>query len=264
LQTKTDIRVSLIIPCYNESNRLHFLKNGVEKFLTEWKYASEIIVVDDGSKDDTSLQIREQLPEVQLIQLANNQGKGGALRAGVLAAKGKHILTLDADMATHPTELIRWLKLLPNHQFRDDQILIGSRKHPQSDIDVREHRKWAGHLFNLWVKTLTPITFSDTQCGFKLYPAAIAKLLFDTLQIRGWAHDIELLYKAAHLGIPVQAMPVRWEHVDDEKIDVLTDGIKMAKEITWMSYHYRLQSKGKYHLKQLQRVFEEEEVKGQN
>ncbi|MEM1324599.1 MAG: glycosyltransferase [Bacteroidota bacterium] len=256
MNTKTDILVSLVIPCYNESNRLHILKQGIEEFWAQWSATAEIIVVDDGSKDDTSVQIQQQLSNVHFIQLPENQGKGGALRAGVLVAKGKYILTVDADMATHPLELKRWLQQFPSQQF-PNEILIGSRKHPKSEIDVKQHRKWAGQLFNLWVKILTPIRFSDTQCGFKLYPAAIAKLLFQDLQIRGWAHDIELLYKAAYLKIPVRAMPIRWQHVDDEKIDVLSDGIKMAKEITLMSYRYHLQPQGKRHLKLLQQEFVE-------
>lgn len=256
LRASNHIFISLVIPCYNESKRIHHLEKGIREFQKQWTTTAEIIVVDDGSSDDTSQQIQARLSDIQLITLDKNQGKGGALRAGVLVAKGDFILTLDADMATHPLELQRWLNKRKDGRFSDQEILIASRQHPESNIQVKEHRKWAGNLFNKWVKLLTPISVADTQCGFKLYPAAIAKLLFKELQIKGWAHDIELLYKAAHLNVPIRSMPIRWRHVDDEKIDVLSDGMKMAKEITLLSFRYRLDAKEKERLQQLQQEYQ--------
>ncbi|MEN0045569.1 MAG: dolichyl-phosphate beta-glucosyltransferase [Bacteroidota bacterium] len=241
------VSISLVIPCYNESNRLSYLEAGLREFRDQWQYSYEVIIVDDGSKDDTAQLLQEKfLPlsdnkvEYKIIPLSQNQGKGGALQAGVRAAKGAFVLTLDADMAARPTELNKWLKQLPLTQFSPKEILIGSRNHPESQIDARQDRKFAGQVFNTLVRIVTPIKNSDTQCGFKLYPTPIAQLLFQDLQIKGWAHDIELLYKANYLKIPVKSMPLQWQHIDDEKIDVLADGVKMAWETVKLSFRFRM------------------------
>lgn len=255
--------VSLIIPCYNESRRLVHLERGLREFQQYWNFSFEVIVVDDGSSDETADLLRQLLPIFmnpelfQVIQLSENQGKGGALRAGVLAANGDFVLTLDADMAAHPLLLQDWLKILPNQKFSSDAIFIGSRNHHQSEIEAKSHRKFAGQLFNGLVQMITPIKIEDTQCGFKLYPTAIAKLLFQDLHIKGWAHDIELLYKARYLDISIESMPIKWKHVDDEKISVLSDGIKMAKETTFLSLRFRFHPTYRKMLKEMRRKFDE-------
>ncbi|MEM9849564.1 MAG: glycosyltransferase [Bacteroidota bacterium] len=257
MQETQQILVSLVIPCYNESDRIVHLEQGVREFRQKWDDSYEIIVVDDGSKDNTSDLIRQRLPQVQLITLRQNQGKGGALRAGVLAAKGQFILTLDADMAAHPLELQKWLDLLPAHRFSSNQILIASRNHPASKINAKSHRKFAGQIFNTLVQSLTPIKLSDTQCGFKLYPRPIGQLLFQDLYTRGWAHDIELLYKAAYLHIEIVAMPIEWKHVDAEKINVMSDGIKMARETSLMAYRYRFVKRFRKELQSLKAAYQQ-------
>ena len=134
-------KLSLIIPCYNESKRAANLLKTLKSFDRKWENELEIILVDDGSKDDTIKVIETSFPNsfsnktsFELIQLAENQGKGGALKAGVEKASGDFVLTLDADMATDPSELFKWLRSLPGKNFRDDQILIGSREHEKSSI----------------------------------------------------------------------------------------------------------------------------------
>ncbi|MEM9886785.1 MAG: glycosyltransferase [Bacteroidota bacterium] len=255
MQEKKDIFISLIIPCYNESDRIFHLERGIREFRQKWENSYEIIIVDDGSKDDTSQLIRVRLPEIRLITLEQNEGKGGALRRGILEAKGRFLLTLDADMAAHPLELQKWLRLLPEHHFSDQQILIASRNHAQSQINAKSHRKFAGHIFNTLVRLLTPIRLSDTQCGFKLYPRVIGQLLFQDLYTKGWAHDIELLYKAAYLKIEIIPMPINWKHVDTEKIDVLFDGIKMARETTAMVFRYRFKKRFRKELQNLKQRY---------
>jgi len=257
------VSISLIIPCYNESNRLSYLEAGLREFRDHWQKPYEVIIVDDGSKDDTAsllqekfLPLSDKIVQYKILPLPENQGKGGALQAGVLVATGDFVLTLDADMAARPTELNKWLAQLPNHQFSPKEILIGSRNHPLSNIDARQNRKFAGHIFNTLVRIVTPIKDSDTQCGFKLYPTLIAQLLFQDLQIKGWAHDIELLYKANYLKIPVHSMPVEWQHIDDEKIDVLADGIKMAWETVVLSFRFRLMKRYRDILRKCKKKYE--------
>lgn len=258
------VSISLIIPCYNESNRLSYLEAGLREFRDQWQQVYEVIIVDDGSKDDTArllqekfLPLSDNIVQYKIIPLSQNQGKGGALQAGVFAATGDFVLTLDADMAARPTELQKWLAHSPNVQFSPKEILIGSRNHPKSKIDARQNRKFAGQIFNTLVRLVTPIKDSDTQCGFKLYPTSIAKLLFQDLQIKGWAHDIELLYKANYLKIPVKSMPLAWQHIDDEKIDVLADGVKMAWETVRLSFRFKTTKKYRAILRKCKVHFEQ-------
>ncbi|NJK83941.1 MAG: glycosyltransferase [Saprospiraceae bacterium] len=257
------LSISLVIPCYNESKRLPLLIKGLEAFHSDWEHHFEILVVDDGSQDGTAPLVKQLLENkfpnrlFKVIALPQNQGKGGALQAGVEQARGNYILTLDADMAAQPTQLIAWLKQL-NGTFPENTILIASRNHALSKIEAKTHRKITGSLFNQLVQFLTPIRQSDTQCGFKLYPRFIGQLLFRELQLKGWAHDIELLYKAYYLDIPVKAMPVEWTHVNDEKIDVLRDGIKMAWQTIKISWQFQFHPKKRKELNTLKIAYQKE------
>jgi len=187
--------ISLVIPCYNEAGRLGHLLKTLKSFDQKWTSPLEIILVDDGSTDDTAKIIEEKFPtnfsgdtSFNFVKLPQNEGKGGALKAGVTVATGDHILTLDADMATRPQELRKWLAKL-----------------------------------------------RDTQCGFKLYPKAAAQKLFGDLKSNGWAHDVELLYRGKLAGYEIQSMPVKWDAMDDSKINLLTDSIKMFWQTVFIS-----------------------------
>jgi glycosyltransferase involved in cell wall biosynthesis/tetratricopeptide (TPR) repeat protein len=239
---KFDKKLSLVIPCYNETNRVQHLVNALKSFDSNWYNGYEVIVVDDGSSDGTADKVEEMLPSVlakaervEVIRLEKNQGKGAALQAGIAQATGDFILTLDADMAAKPMLLKRWLQLLPNNEFRDDQILIGSREHKDSEVNAKSDRKMLGRVFNLLTQLTTSLNLKDTQCGFKLYPAAIAKSLFADLSSKGWSHDVEILYKAKLNNIEIESMPVKWQHVDGEKINVGSDGMKMAFQTIFIS-----------------------------
>ena len=230
-----DKKISLVIPCFNEENRVSYLINALKSFDSKWTNAYEVIIVDDGSSDNTTTKIEAALEgllgkaeKVEVIKLEKNLGKGGALQKGVAAASGDFILTLDADMAAKPIILQNWLQKLPNRKFSENQILIGSREHKDSKIDAKGNRKILGRIFNGLTQMVTPLNFQDTQCGFKLYPASIAKELFSDLSSKGWAHDVEILYKAKLRDYDIQSMPVKWQHVEGEKINVGSDGLKMA------------------------------------
>ncbi|MCP4442900.1 MAG: glycosyltransferase [Aureispira sp.] len=226
-------KLSLVIPLYNESERVHHLNNALKKFDAVWKIPYEVILVNDGSTDDTLQLINDSYAETesekssyQIISLEQNQGKGAALKAGVGAATGDHILTLDADMAAQPTELVKWIKELPNNTFPEDTILIASREHEHSAVKTDKKRRRLGLFFNYWVQLLTGLNHKDTQCGFKLYPKAIAKALFERMSIKGWTHDVQLLYNADLLDVTIQDMPVKWGAVENSKINIWGDGIK--------------------------------------
>ncbi len=133
-------------------------------------------------------------------------------------------------MASPPEELIKWLDLL-HGSFAPNTIYIGSREHKDSVITKQGDRKLAGNIFNFIVRFLSPLKIRDTQCGFKLYPADIAKEIFGTLQTYGWAHDVEILYKADLDKVAIVEMPLTWNAIEGSKISLVRDGFNMMKEI---------------------------------
>lgn len=227
--------MSLVIPCYNEANRVKLLFQGIQDFKNQWQGEFEVIIVDDGSSDDTARYIQEHTCFVELcrqgkIQLIRqvNMGKGAALRTGILAAKHEYSLTLDADMAAAPTELIEWQK---SRAFQASQLLIGSRELNANDVKDHWHRKFIGNVFNLLIRLIAGLKIRDTQCGFKLYPTELGQQLFRELQTNGWAHDVEILKRAKKKGIPIIEMPLHWEAVDGSKINIVTDSLQMFVEV---------------------------------
>jgi dolichyl-phosphate beta-glucosyltransferase len=242
LAFSNNIKLTIVVPCYNEQERINDLELEILNFLKIWGNNIELIIVNDGSKDSTASIIENSNFFSDLktknnfifISLSKNLGKGGAIQQGVLKASGDFILTMDADIATHPNELFNWLNIL-GEPFKNDEILIGSRTHKQSKLVEKPYRKLTGYIFNFFVRTLTGIKFTDSQCGFKLYPAQIAKKLFINLFEKGWAHDVEILYKAQLKKIKIIDMPVNWTVKDNSKINVLSDSFKMFFQLIKIS-----------------------------
>lgn len=228
---------SLIIPCYNESNRINALIQGLESFGQQFKYPYEIIIVDDGSTDNTVAILEESAfakknagQLLRIVKNKTNHGKGAALKSGVAQASKEYILTLDADLSTLPQQLNSFTK-----HIASNKILIGSREHKESSITSDKARKNIGRIFNFFVRFLTPLTYKDTQCGFKLYPAVAAKKIFADLKTSGWAHDVEVLYRARLLGYIIEDLPITWKSMEGSKINVLRDSLKMFIEILRIS-----------------------------
>lgn len=232
---KGSFLLSLIIPCYNESARIDIMLNGLADFDAKWKGNYEVIIVDDGSKDDTAAKIGQALDgkyaalknKIRIEKMPVNKGKGSALKQGVSLATGDYVLTLDADMSTKPTELINWQAKVKNLFSNDDTIYIASRKHEEGTVEALKMRQVIGAIFNGIVQVLTSLQHKDTQCGFKLYPKKIAHFLFGNMQSNGWAHDVELLYQADLNGYKIIDMPVNWVNQPDSKVSVVRDSFLM-------------------------------------
>ena len=239
-----DFMLSLVIPCYNESKRVEIMLVGLAEFEEKWKGAYEVIIVDDGSKDDTCEKIQAALNDkysalkdkVRLEKMPKNGGKGSALKHGVSQAKGDYVLTLDADMSTRPTELINWQKKEPALFSGDDTLYIGSRRHEEGKIEALQSRKFIGGVFNSIVQIFTSLRLKDTQCGFKLYPKSAAALLFGNMQSKGWEHDVELLYQADLNDYKIVEMPISWVNQPESKVNVVKDSIMMLLGVIAISF----------------------------
>lgn len=238
-----NFNLSLIIPLFNESERIPLLQRGLLDFLKDCSYLElEIILVNDASRDDTLDKLHELKEElmasfpdkklaVEIIELKQNILKGGALRQGVLQAQGDWILTLDADMATEPSQLFSWEKkgwLKLNQPTKGvEKIFIGSREEPESKVSDQSYRRLMGKCFNFCVRLITGLKINDTQCGFKLYPKEIAKRCFYPLREFGWAHDVEILKRIRHQGGKIQVLPITWKAVAVSKIKPVKDSLNM-------------------------------------
>ena len=203
--------LSIIIPAYNESGRIGGTLSAVHNFLSTKGYIYEIIVVNDGSNDSTTEIVRkasEHIPEIRLLALQENEGKGAAVKAGMLAAKGDVRLFMDAD---NSTSIEHVEELLPYLQDGYD-VAIGSRRIEGAIILVTQSpiREALGACFRFIAHFLIPLDIKDTQNGFKLFSRNSSELLFKDLRTKGWGFDVEILSRAQKLGLRIKEVPIVW------------------------------------------------------
>lgn len=220
--------LSVVIPAYNEADRLGPTLSRVLEYLRDEGIDGEVIVVDDGSTDGTAELARGIDAAVQVIELGENRGKGAAVRTGMLAARGEQVLFSDADLATPIEELSKLQAQLAN----GCDIAIASRGLPDSDIRVRQHplRELMGRTFNVVVRALAMAGIKDTQCGFKLFSRAAAHDLFSQATVDGFAFDVEVLLLARG-RYRVAEVPVTWRHVDESKVSPGADAARMLWDV---------------------------------
>ncbi|MEO6058113.1 MAG: dolichyl-phosphate beta-glucosyltransferase, partial [Gemmatimonadales bacterium] len=193
--------LTMVIPAYNEESRLEPTLRSYLGYCRTAQRSAELIVVDDGSEDDTSQvveQLAEEYPELRLIRLAENQGKGYAVRSGVVNARGKLVLFADADGATPIGELARLEEALA----AGADVAIGSRALDGTGVRVkaRLYRRVIGRAFHSLVEALTVRGIRDTQCGFKLFRGTVAHDLFARMRMRRFSFDVEVLMMAQRQG----------------------------------------------------------------
>jgi dolichyl-phosphate beta-glucosyltransferase len=202
--------LSVVIPAFNESQRLPASLVQIRSYL-EGRCSHEILVVDDGSSDDTALRAREVLgPDHPVLVQPENRGKGAAVRRGMLAAKGSRRLMTDADLSTPIEELARLMARMDEGY----DIVIGSRALPDSRIEIHQpwHRENAGRVFNALVRLLVVRGLADTQCGFKLFSARAAEDCFGAARLDGFSFDVEALHVARRRGYRIAEMGVVWRN----------------------------------------------------
>ena len=222
--------LSIIIPAYNERERLPETIGKILDYLKEHEWSWELLIADDGSSDGTPELIEADFPLVQVVRTPHNQGKGGAVRRGMLAARGRLRLFSDADLSTPIDELDGMIPALERGGY---DLVIASRALPESQLIV--HQPWwrekAGRFFNRLVQPLSGLPYVDTQCGFKLFREGAARLLFTRQQSTGWAFDVEILMLAQLFGLSVLEYPVRWINNEASKVSLLRAAPRMIRDI---------------------------------
>ena len=204
----SDPFLSVVIPAFNEAERLPRTLGRLADYLRAFGRAHEILVVDDGSSDATAEKARAAGATV--LRNDKNRGKGHAVRRGMLEARGQRRLMTDADLSTPIEELKRFLETMD----RGFDVVIGSRALPGANIEV--HQPWfrenMGRLYNLFVRALAVPGLRDTQCGFKLWSAAAARDAFAPARLDGFSFDVEVLYLARKRGYRIAEVPVTWRN----------------------------------------------------
>ena len=231
------MKISVIIPAYNEAKRITPTIHSVVEYLDNIaKDSYEVIVVLDGSKDNT-LEVVSQLAETyhKIIIINNeiNQGKGSVVRQGILQSKGEYVLFMDADNSTHIEELDKMFPELEN----GTQVIVGSRELADSQVKVRQarYKELLGDLGNWWIQILLVGGIQDTQCGFKVFEGNVARKIFEKVTMRGWSFDIEVLALARHLGYKIKEMPVVWYNDSDSHV-TLKDYLLVLRDTLLIRY----------------------------
>jgi dolichyl-phosphate beta-glucosyltransferase len=230
--------VSVIIPAYNEEARLERTVRDAVQYFRGRAEPFEIIVVDDGSRDRTSdltHRIGAECREVRLIRLAANAGKGYAVRTGVVNARGRLVIFMDADGATPIAEYERLEAAIDGGAA----VAIGSRVLHGQGVKVRArfYRRMIGRRFHALVRALTVRDIADTQCGFKMFRGDVAHDLFSRMRMTGFSFDVEVLVMAQLRGLRVAEVPVNWTHQPGSRVNLVRDSLHMAYDLLVIRTH---------------------------
>jgi len=223
-------RLSIVIPAYNEERRLPGSLSRLDDYLKGLDREVEVIVVENGSTDRTAAVVEEcrrRMPYLRLLHVAT-PGKGWAVRAGMLAATGDHLMFCDADFSMPVEEIGKFTALLDE----GTPIVIASREAASAERhDEPSRRHVMGRAFNRAVQLLVVSGIDDTQCGFKAFQRPVGRDIFNRQRIRGWAFDVELLYLARRRGYRVQQLAIDWYYDGDSRVRGVPDSLSMLGEL---------------------------------
>ena len=222
--------LSIIIPAYNEAQRLPESLRQIRAWLAAQPYTAEVIVVDDGSADDTAAVVRDAMSDWSALSLRApaHGGKGAAVRAGALVARGALVAFADADFSMPVGELER----LRATAQKLVGIAIASREAPGARrFGEPWYRHIMGRVFNRLVQLLILPGIQDTQCGFKCMPREIALALFQQQTISGWGFDVELLAIARRHGFAIREVPIPWFYMANSRVRLARDTLNMFRDV---------------------------------
>lgn len=233
--------LSVVIPAFNEADRLADTVQRVRDHLSARGDRFEIVVVDDGSRDgtlDVMRSIAESAPDVRVVPLDRNRGKGRAVREGVAVTRGRRVLITDADLSTPIEELAKLERAID----AGADIATGSRFAAGARIEVAQppHRVVMGRVFSVVVQLLLLRGMLDTQCGFKLLRGDVARRVFAGLRIDRFAYDVELLYQCRVQGARIAEVPVRWLHSGRSSVVPLRDSAEMLRDVLLLRARQRV------------------------
>ena len=214
--TNRDIFLSVIIPAYNEEKRIGRTLNAISEYLRRQPYSYEILVVTDGSTDDTIAVVNENkksVPNLELLAFSKNRGKGYAVKKGMLYATGRIRLFMDADNSTN----ISHFELMRTFFDKGYEVVICSRnakdvKGARQSVPQAWHKRLAGNMGNLFIQLVAVRGIWDTQCGFKAFRAGAAEKIFGLSRINGWGFDVEILALARKSGFKIGIVPADWKN----------------------------------------------------
>jgi glycosyltransferase involved in cell wall biosynthesis len=229
---------SIVIPAYNESARIGNALTQVLACVHKHGWNAEVLVVDDGSRDDTAAIVKAfslQDPIVKLIQNPGNRGKGFSVRNGILHASGDIVMFTDADLSAPMDEAERLFEAVRNGA----DIAIGSRWLERGRQTVQQplYRRFFGRCFNAVTRLIMGLPFADTQCGFKAFRRQAAQTVFQLQRIERWGFDPEILFIALKRGYRICEVPVSWGHDERTRISYLKDGLKMLEELVFIRWN---------------------------
>lgn len=232
--------ISVVVPAFNERQRIPATLDRLRAYLDDSGEEYEVIVADDGSSDATVDYVQgvtQTWPQLTIVALERNQGKGAAVRAGMLRARGDTRLFTDADLSTPIEELPR----LRTRLGGACQVAIASRAVPGSTIDVHQpgRREMMGRTYNRLLQLVALPGLHDTQCGFKVFTAEAAVTCFQPLRTKGFGFDAEVLLRARRHGWEIAEVPVRWSHRDDSRVSALRDSGMVLFDLVRLRFRRR-------------------------
>jgi len=224
--------LSIVVPAYNESGRLPGSLRRIREHFDAAGEEYEVIVVDDGSADDThaaACALADGWPQLSVVRFDRNRGKGAAVREGMLRARGVHRLFTDADLSTPLEELPRLRAELQG----STHVAVASRGLADSQIEVHQQmrRELMGRTYNRLLQVLVLPGIHDSQCGFKVFTADAAVACFEPLRTMRFGFDAEVLLRAQGMGWRIAEVPVRWRHVEASRVNSVRDASRMLFDL---------------------------------